>query len=58
MNARTLAHGVSVGYGTVTMLLAIALGGLATSAGFSPLVAMLVGVATAAIGWWAVISEP
>jgi len=58
MNARISAPGVSVGYGTVTMSLAIALGGLAASAGCSTLMAMLVGLATAAIGWWALISEP
>ena len=58
MNARILAHGISVGYGTVTTSLAIALGALAASAGCSTLMAMLVGVATAAIGWWALMSEP
>lgn len=58
MNARIFAPGASVGYSTVTMSLAIALGALAARAGFSTLMAILVGVATAAVGWWALSSEP
>jgi len=58
MNTRIVAHGVSVGYVTVTMSLAVALGALAARAGCSTPMALLVGAATAAIGWWALMSEP
>ena len=58
MNARILPHGVGLGFVVVPLVLAIVLGTLAAAAGFSTPVAMLVGMATAAIGYWAVTSEP
>jgi hypothetical protein len=40
------------------LTLSAGLGGLSRAAGFSAVAAVLVGAATATVGWWASASEP
>ena len=45
-------------FATIISVIAIGAGMLAANAGSSPLLAVLVGMATAALGWWAISTEP
>jgi hypothetical protein len=45
-------------FATIIGVIAIGAGTLAANAGSSALLALLVGTATAALGWWAISTEP
>lgn len=56
MKTRELPDHVS--FTTVIGVIAVGAGTLAANAGSSPLLALLVGTATGALGWWAISTEP
>jgi hypothetical protein len=58
MNARMLPDHPGTSALAVVAALAIGLGTLTLTVGFASWIAALVATATAAIGWWALVSEP